>query len=625
MNFFESQAHARSQTRWLVLLFALAVIGIVLAVDILVLALFGGIGGEQSPPLTELAPTLAFASLATLGLIGLSTLYKTVRLRSGGGTSVAESMGATRLTDTSQDLKLQRLRNVVEEMSIASGMPMPAIYIMEHESGINAFAAGYGAGDAVVAVTRGALDQLERDELQGVVAHEYSHMLNGDMRLNVRLMGVLFGILVLTVVGRQLLRGGRGSKRGNQAALLGLGLIVIGYIGVFFGRWIKAGVSRQREYLADASAVQFTRQTAGLAGALKKIAGVGEGSQLQNPDTEEVSHMLFANGLHSRLFATHPPIELRIRRLDPDFKPARSAATRPRGSSESAVRTPAGMAGFAVGAATTATSISELAGDLAPARILQASQLRENLPQHLRDAARDPAQAPALVMALLLSDDTRTLNAQLALIATAWDGTVCLQTQELRTHTRALQPHQLLPLVAISLPALRARPTAALECLQKAVSGLIHADGVVTVREYALGAMLASQLGEALHPAAATGARNLRLAEVESEIESLLAVFAEIGHPASAQAAAQAFQSGLNAVLPRLARAYRPPQHWHESLDRSLQRLDRLLPLAKAQLLDAIVVTLRHDGHITPDEYELLRSVCASLHCPLPPLDESPA
>jgi len=621
MNFFESQAQARRQTRWLVLLFAFAVIGIVLAVDTLVLVLFGGIGGEQSPPLTDLAPTLAFASLATLGLIGLSTLYKTVRLRSGGGPRVAESMGATRLADNPQDLKLQRLRNVVEEMSIASGMPMPAIYIMEHEAGINAFAAGYGPSDAVVAVTRGALDQLERDELQGVIAHEYSHMLNGDMRLNVRLMGVLFGILVLAVVGRQLLRGGHSSKRGNQAAMLGLGLIVVGYIGVFFGRWIKAGVSRQREYLADASAVQFTRQTSGLAGALKKIAGIDDGSHLESPDTEEVSHMLFANGLHSRMFATHPPIEQRIQRLDPHFEPARSAAVRARGVADrAAAETPAGMAGFAVGAGAVATNISALAGDLAPARVQQATQVRDNLPERLRDAARDPAQAPPLVMALLLSDDTKTLTAQLALIATDWDGPLCLHTQELKAQARALQPHHTLPLVAISLPALRHRPPEALARLQKTVRGLIHADGVVTVIEYALGAMLASQLGEALRPAGAAGLSTLRLSEVESEIEMVLAVFAEIGHPHSAQDAALAFQSGLNAVLPRLARAYRPPQRWHEILDRALLRLDRLLPLAKAQLLDAIVVTLRHDGRITNEEYELLRSVCASLHCPLPPM-----
>ena len=624
MNFFESQAQARRQTRWLVLLFALAVVGIVLAVDLLVLVLFGGIGNEQSPPLTELAPTLAFASLATLGLIGLSTLYKTLRLRSGGGSRVAESMGATRLIDDPQDLKLQRLRNVVEEMSIASGMPMPAIYIMEQESGINAFAAGYGAGDAVVAVTRGALEQLERDELQGVIAHEYSHMLNGDMRLNVRLMGVLFGILVLTVVGRQLLRGGHSSKRGNQAALLGLGLIVVGYIGVFFGRWIKAGVSRQREYLADASAVQFTRQTSGLAGALKKIAGLDMGSHLQSPDTEEVSHMLFANGLHSRMFATHPPIELRIRRLDPHFKPAPTAAPGPSSAPVSSAGLPAGMAGFAVGTATDVTRISELAGDLAPARVQHASQLRESLPEQLRGAARDPAQAPALIMALLLSDDTRALNAQLALITAEWDAAVCSQVQALQAQARALQPHQTLPLVAISLPALRARPAAALENLQNTVRGLIHADGVVTVSEYALGAMLAGQLGEALRPAAAAGGRNLRLAEVEAEIEMLLAVFAGVGHPGAPQRAAQAFQSGLNAVLPRLARPYRAPHQWHETLDRSLLRLDRLLPLAKAQLLDAIVVTLRHDGRITSDEYELLRSVCASLHCPLPPLGAMP-
>ena len=214
-------------------------------------------------------------------------------------------------------------------MAIASGMPVPDIYVLEQESGINAFAAGYTPGDAAIAVTRGTLELLDREELQGVIGHEFSHILNGDMRLNIRLMGVLFGIMVLGLIGRMILRSGHhasivSSRRGRGAPavlIIGLGLAILGGIGVFVARAIKASISRQREFLADASAVQFTRQTDGLASALKKIGGYEEGSHLQAADPEEVSHMLFGTGSRlSGMFATHPPLTERIQALDPHFK-----------------------------------------------------------------------------------------------------------------------------------------------------------------------------------------------------------------------------------------------------------------------------------------------------------------
>ena len=312
MNFFERQARARRNTTRLVLLFALAVAGIVVAVDLGVLLVFGG-----EPAL------LAMSTLLALGVIGIGSLYRMASLR-GGGEAVALQMGGVPVPEDTTDLHLRRLRNVVEEMSIASGVPVPKVYVMEHEAGINAFAAGYSPSDAVIAVTRGALDRLNRDELQGVIAHEYSHILNGDMRLNIRLVGVLFGILMIGLIGRKILQHGGGGVRGRGAMPVLVGALialVVGYVGLFFGRLIKAGVSRSREVLADASAVQFTRQTAGLAGALKKIGGLHDGSRLaERAEAEEVSHMLFGDGTGLRgLFATHPPLLQRIQALEPSF------------------------------------------------------------------------------------------------------------------------------------------------------------------------------------------------------------------------------------------------------------------------------------------------------------------
>src|SRR4249919_3133461 len=321
MNFFEHQAAARRNATWLVLLFALAVAGIVTAVDLAVWLVFA-----SSDPLPgETGAMLVFTSLLTLGVIGLGSLYRIATLR-GGGESVALQMGGVAVPEHSSDFHLRRLRNVVEEIAIASGVPMPKLYVLEHEAAINAFAAGYAPSDAVVAVTRGALERLNRDELQGVIAHEFSHVLNGDMRLNIRLMGVLFGILMLAIIGRKVLQHGRfGGRNKGAGAVLVAALIamIVGYVGLFFGRMIKASVSRQREKLADASAVQFTRQTSGLAGALKKIGGLDEGSRLnERNDAEEVSHMLFGDGVgFSGLFATHPPLIERIQELEPSFRP----------------------------------------------------------------------------------------------------------------------------------------------------------------------------------------------------------------------------------------------------------------------------------------------------------------
>ena len=273
MNFFDAQDHARRSTRALVAAYFLATLLIVAGVTVVTAAaIYGGAGVTAEPRLL-----VGVACLTLLVIVG-STLYRMARLTAGGG-QVAREMGGVLVHADDTDPLRRRYRNVVEDMAIASGVPVPEIYVLERETAINAFAAGYTPDDAAIAVTRGTLEVLNRDELQGVVAHEFSHILNGDMRLNIRLMGVLFGIMVIGLIGRTILRGGSGRSRRSSGkgsggiVMIGLGLAVLGYVGVFFARIIKAAVSRQREYLADASAVQFTRQTSGIANALKKIGG----------------------------------------------------------------------------------------------------------------------------------------------------------------------------------------------------------------------------------------------------------------------------------------------------------------------------------------------------------------
>jgi Zn-dependent protease with chaperone function len=334
VDFFESQDHARKLSRRLVLLFGLAV-GSIVVLTYVVVAIAFGISGLWDPLL------FVGVAIGTGLLIGGGTAFRTAQLRKGGS-AVAELLGGRRVDPSTSDPLERQLMNVVEEMSIASGMSVPAVYVMDRESGINAFAAGHTTHDAAVAVTRGALESFTRDELQGVVAHEFSHILNGDMRLNVRLMGLLFGILLLSVIGRGVLRGGvyggggrrrgRNGGGGGQIMLIGFALIVLGYLGVLFGRMIQAAVSRQREFLADAAAVEFTRNPQGIADALKRIGAESTGGRIQDHHAQEASHLFFADGMSSslsRTLATHPPLPERIRRIDPrwdgnfEVKPAR--------------------------------------------------------------------------------------------------------------------------------------------------------------------------------------------------------------------------------------------------------------------------------------------------------------
>jgi len=330
MNFFAAQDKARRNTTRLVVFFLMAIASLIILSNIVILLALGFVNPEYLAADDFFAQfdwtQFAMVSVGIASVILIGTVYKLVQL-SGGGRSVAEMMGGKLIPQDTYDYDEKKLINVVTEMSIASGTPVPAVYVMEHEQGINAFAAGYTQKDAVVAVTRGTLETLTRDELQGVIAHEFSHIFNGDMRLNIRLIGILHGILIIGIVGYYVLRAAPRSRssRGNGAAplaLLGLGLMVVGYSGTFFGNLIKSAVSRQREYLADASAVQFTRNPEGIAGALKKIGGNSYGSRVNAAAAEEISHTFFGEAVGhfmNFMMATHPPLEKRIRRIDPGW------------------------------------------------------------------------------------------------------------------------------------------------------------------------------------------------------------------------------------------------------------------------------------------------------------------
>ena len=651
MDFFEAQARAKKRTSRLVALFSFAVFGTIAAGYFGAVFLSAQITGQssrhrdrygyvQSSPSPSLwqPKLLALVSLGTLAVIGLASLYKWHEF-SAGGSAVAESVGGRRVDPHTADLAERRLLNVVEEMALASGVPMPAVYVLDDEPAINAFAAGLTTADAVVAVTRGTLGKLTRDELQGVVGHEFSHILNGDMRLNMRLTALVFGILVIGLAGRGILWSLRGARFSssrdskNSGGILfaigavGLGLMVIGYVGYFFGRLIQAAVSRQREFLADASAVQFTRNPLGLGGALKKIGGLALGSSLQSSKSAAIGHFFFAQSFRSNfggLWATHPPLEERIRAIEPAFDGAFIEPPEVVDVAHESFLT----AGFAPAASdhrpseiasrqiSPATAVAS-AGQLTPALLANAQDLLASLPARLLAAARSPAEAPVLLYGLLLDpDDEPTQRRQLAFVGARAGGDALNLLQSLDASLGELGPEHRLPLLQLALPALKSLPPTALAPFFETLDELVHADGRVSPFEFALQKLLLRNLAAGRAPAA-TVTQIYSFQAVAAEIATVLAVLAHAstGDPAASFAAGTAQLKLVEARL--IAPAVAPDL---AALDTALDKLATASAPIKQRLLTAAAHVVLADGQISVEEYELLRAIAATLDVPLPPL-----
>ena len=631
MDFFTAQDHARSLSRRLVLLYLLAVLAVVFAVTVVL----GGtwywlfVSPEQSGHLFRwVADSPGFLGLIATGcagLIGVASLSRVLSLHDGGA-RVARGLGASEVNADTQDLMRRRLRNVVEEMAIASGITMPQVFVLEREGGINAFAAGFRPEDAAVTVTRGALEQLDRDELQGVIAHEFSHILNGDMRLNIRMMGPLFGIMVIGFIGRSLLRSvgrGRSRSRSSQSrgaaaiVAIGAGFVVVGFVGVWCARLIRAAVSRQREYLADASAVQFTRQTDGIAGALKKIGTLDKGSRLDAADTEEIAHMLFGPGQKflSRWFAPHPPLGERIRRLDPVFTGMR-VETVPSG-----LQIPDPDHRFELALAGPGQEVTG-------SQLGVAHLLHRTLPAELYEAAHASRDAPLLMLALVLHRQAQPRAQQLAFLVKQLGAERSARLEALAGQLAELGPQYRLPVLDIAFPAIRNRPEDELLFYRELLQRLIDADGRVELFEYCLGRVVDQGIERGLAPAARVrrSSRPVTSPYFTDDLLTVFSVLAANGHETADDALA-ALQSGLEHLQPGLApdpvvgrELLRPADGWQRRLDAALARLSRLGGSERLRLVEALFVTASKDAQISVAESELLRVFCTVLDCPLPPL-----
>ena len=609
------------------MLYVLSVAAIVASVDGLA-ALFCFVFSYRTS-----ANLYLIASLGTLVVIALGTLEILARL-SLGQAELATLLAGRPIGRGSGRDDERRLINIVDELSIASGLAAPPLYVLNRESGINAFAAGASPSQAVIIVTQGALEQLSRDELQAVIAHEFSHILHGDIRLNLRAVYVLQGIVFLSAIGRFMMQyySGAGTEEGRRFfhlpfALVGAGLFAIGSVGLLFCRIIQASIARERENLADASAVRFTRNADALCGALARIRMNVEGSRVRNWHADALAHMLFAPpspGWLRALVATHPPIEERMRRTNPHVSPAFyfDKARRPRitevkqreekipEKEKPQTIVPRRLTGVAALIATI--------GEPGAEHLEYASGLLAYLAPPIREALRDPLGAQAVMLGCVLEEEMTSRVRQLEALRALGMEDLARKAEVIAPQLRQLDRAYRLPLVALAVPALKALEETGRGAFLEALRRVLQADQRFTLSEFVLATILDWTLGPKARRAGRV--RYRERAELAAETALVLSLLAHAGAAAGDAAAAQsAFDRGRESLaMPALVLADKDSLQLSQ-VSQALERLSILAPLEKAGLLEGFASAVVADGNVRLTEHELLRAVACALDCPMPP------
>jgi Zn-dependent protease with chaperone function len=628
IDFFGAQDKARRNTGLLVFLFAIAVILLLFLTNLVVCIGLDLIQVENIRFAYQqkgtfpwhLLPSKAIVmtTSAVLGGIILMVTLKWVSLRDGGR-AVAESLGGERVTYSNATPQQRVLLNVVAEMALAANVPMPPVYVLP-ESAINAFAAGYSPADAVIGVTAGCIAQLNRDELQGVVAHEFSHILNGDMRLNIRLMAWLYGILCIADAGRFILEHSRGSRisssndnKSNPLPLIGLGLLVIGGLGIFFGNIIKAAVSRQREFLADASAVQFTRNPHGIADALKKIAVYSQHGELKAAGAESASHMFFSSAIAHFLgmFSTHPPLSDRIKRIDPYWDGSFASAK----TKKKVVKTneEPTESGFNV-AMSSSAAIASLQVT-APSAESQLPSPLALLPKLLLTSCQHLSSASALYLSTLLHPEY--LARQMFLIRELGNPDLVSNVDRLYDHVMPLDKHQQLSLLQLTIPTLKEQTASQFRNFQQLVHELVHVDSQQDLYEWVIQSWL-------LHCVAvhwqwlevSSAARTESLAKRQTEVLCLLSVTSAHANSDPTKQK-QAWLAGLAAL--QLPVETPNPKSKFAELSTALSGLLSCGPMLKRQIWLMLQATIHADAEVSTEEQLLLQAFAFLLEIPTMP------
>jgi Zn-dependent protease with chaperone function len=649
MDFFQRQDEARRRTKWLVIGFTLAVASmVVMAYGVGLIAkyfIFAKTGrysyqADFSPWDLDL---FGFTTFITLLVIAGGCAWKRMDL-AGGGPAVAESLGGRVVDPNSTDPDERKLLNVVEEMSIASGVPMPQVYLLEDEDGLNAFAAGHTTGDAVITVTAGSMKKLSRDELQGVVGHEFSHILNGDMRLNVRLISLLFGIFCIATIGRILLQMRSGSSRDrNPLPLVGLLLLIIGSVGYFFGRLIQSAVSRQREFLADASSVQFTRNPAGLSGALQKVGGYT--SLVYSPHASDAAHLFFSdvNGIaFFNAMATHPPLDQRIRAIDTNWNgqfqrvadaerdkiyAEETAGPKKPFPANQQLAKMLWVSGAMVDDANYKPPVIKShhvlpnIGNPTPLHLEYAVKLRDALPENVKSAAREPLDAVALIYALLLSDDEKLRATQIAEIGKRSSQSVSDKTAALFSDVSKIAAHVHLPIINLALGGLRQLSAEQFRNFSQTLQWLIESDGKIELFEFVLQKIVLRNLDSQFNGPQKNVVQFYTIKPLVPDCAVILSALANVGSDDAAEIE-KAFETGAPYLrAPDDADLNLLPQEncGVNEIDAALNRLAQAVPIIKKNLIEACIHVVGADGVIVESEAELLRAISDTLDCPMPP------
>ena len=637
MNFFQSQDVARKNTFLLVTLFSLAVISLVVLTNVLVMVVFGYLDSNTISAETFNTQfdwrifMMVGAAVASIILFG--SLYKMLSLSSGGA-RVAEMMDAKLIVEDSGDINKQKILNVVEEMAIASGTPVPPVYLLD-EDGINAFAAGYKASDAVIGITRGAIEKLSREQLQGVIAHEFSHVFNGDMRLNIRLIGVLHGITIIGMIGYFLLRtGGRSSSRRSKndgaggILALGVGLFVIGYAGTFFGNMIKAAVSRQREFLADASAIQFTRNPDGIAGALKRIGGNASGSLMKNSNTAEISHSLFSQGINtflSGMFSTHPPLTERIKRIDPywdgefDYTVDEKSKIEETGSIDSSNKEKSTTILTALAASMNVDTATSHIGRASIEHLNYAHTLIANIPDILKNSAHEPCGARALIYFLILDKEPAIRKQQLHHLMAHADPGAYRETVKLSLNIESIENEFRLPLVDMALSSLRQLSKKQYQSFKENLDILIKMDKKISLFEWMIQKIVSHHLDRVFEGKRSIEKENLSLNKTKNSCAILLSLLSHTGKQQGIDNQ-HAFDLANKELGDFDIQLLDKNTLNLNSLNQALEELVQIKPLQKPRLLKACAACITADKMITITETELFRAIADTLDCPMPPL-----
>ncbi|HGF5099191.1 TPA: M48 family metallopeptidase [Vibrio parahaemolyticus] len=616
MDFFHHQDTARQRTGLLVMLFTLAVLAITGLVSVISIGIYFYFTGE---PFTTQS-IISYCLLSFVGVllvVSISSFVRLSELNANGGRGVAESIGGKLISTDTSNAKHRQLLNVVEEMSIASGIPVPPVYVMAEEHGINAFAAGMSIDDAVIGVTQGALDAFSRDELQGVIAHEFSHILNGDMRLNTRLIGALFGITCIAHFGHLILDNSNSTRHVSRSSsdsnkgfaviiLIAIVCLVLGWLGTLFGNMIKAAISRQREFLADASAVQFTRNDQGIAGALKKIGSNVQGSTLNTKASDEMSHMMFGQSKlsgFSGLFATHPPLDERIRRIEPNWDGSYAQHSQ----AQSTAFDNEQVSGFAVGGGSPASQSASPSEQLSET----GQQLISQLPPELVDIAREPYSARFIAFTLIFDGSDIQREMIKSYVPLASQSTLLLWLDyDLPLHLR-------FPLLELALPALKSLSEAQKISLCKVLRELSETDNQYSLAEWCVINLLEKQL------LASFGfiKQHKTLKQLEESVFWLLRELAWVSH-SQADKAQRAYHCALAHLGFPEVKLEPANSNWHLSRA-ALELLLQLKPKDRRMFVKACRLAIESDGEITVAEGELYRVIACFLEVPEPPLTVS--